>query len=49
MLQTPEMQKRFRDLSMAPIGDTREQFGAFLKTELATWGNAVKLSGVEIQ
>jgi tripartite-type tricarboxylate transporter receptor subunit TctC len=49
MLKTPEMHKRFQDLSMAPIGDTREQFGAFLKAELATWGEAVKFSGVKIE
>jgi tripartite-type tricarboxylate transporter receptor subunit TctC len=49
MLKTPEMHKRFEDLSMAPIGDTREQFGAFLKAELATWGEAVKFSGVKIE
>ncbi len=49
MLKTPEMQKRFQGLSMVPIGDTREQFGAFLKAELARWGRAVKLSGVIVE
>ena len=49
MLKTSEVQKRFRDLSMAPIGDTREQFGAFLKTEFATWGKAVKISGAVLE
>jgi tripartite-type tricarboxylate transporter receptor subunit TctC len=49
MLETSEMHKRFQDLSMAPIGDTREQFGAFLRAELATWGEAVKLSGAKIE
>jgi tripartite-type tricarboxylate transporter receptor subunit TctC len=49
MLKTPEVQKRFQDLSMVPIGDTREQFGAFLKAELATWGKAVKLSGAKVE
>ena len=49
MLKTSEVQKRFQDLSMVPIGNTREQFGAFLKTELATWGKAVKLSGANVE
>ena len=49
MLKTPEAQKRFQDLSMVPIGDTREQFGAFLKAELAAWGKAVKLSGAKVE
>ncbi|MEK6592016.1 MAG: tripartite tricarboxylate transporter substrate binding protein [Pseudomonadota bacterium] len=47
-LKTPEMQKHFQGLGMVPIGDTREQFGAFLKVELARWEKAVKLSGAKI-
>ena len=49
MLKTSEAQKRFQDLSMVPIGDTREQFGVFLKAELTTWGEAVKLSGAKVE
>lgn len=49
MLKTPEVQKRFQDLSMVPIGDTRDQFNAFLKAELATWGEAVNLSGANVE
>jgi tripartite-type tricarboxylate transporter receptor subunit TctC len=47
-LETPVMQKRFQDLAMVSIGDTRDQFGAFLKAELARWGKAVKVSGAKI-
>lgn len=47
-LETPVMQKRFQDLGMVPIGDTRDQFGAFLKAELARWGRAVRLSGAKV-
>ncbi len=49
MLNTPEVRKRFQDLSMVLIGDTREQFDAFLKAELVTWGKAVKLSGADVE
>ena len=47
MLGTPEVQKRFHDLSMTTIENTREQFGVFLKAELARWGKAVELSGAK--
>ena len=49
MLGTPEVQKRFQDLSMVSIADTRDQFGAFLKVELARWGKAVELSGAKAE
>ena len=48
-LKTPEMQKRFQELSMVPIGDTREHFGEYLKTELAAWARAVKVSGAVVE
>jgi tripartite-type tricarboxylate transporter receptor subunit TctC len=47
-LNAPESQKRFRDLSMPTIGDSRAQFDAFLKAELERWGQAVKSSGAKI-
>jgi tripartite-type tricarboxylate transporter receptor subunit TctC len=47
-LKEPESQKRFRDLSMPTIGDSRAEFDAFLKAELARWGEAVKSSGAKI-
>lgn len=49
ILNTPEVKKRLDDLGMVPVGDSREHFGASLKTELATWGKAVKLSGVSVE
>ena len=32
-LKTPEVQRRFQDLAMPTIGDTRAEFEAFLKSE----------------
>ena len=48
-LATPEMKKRLYELSLVPIGDTREQFSAYLKSELAKWAQAVKVSGAKIE
>jgi len=47
-LKTPEIQKRFQDLAMPTIGDTRADFDAFLKNEYARWGKAVRLSGAKV-
>lgn len=47
-LNTPEMQKRFRELAMPTIGDTRAEFEAFLRTEYARWGEIVRISGAKI-
>ena len=42
------MQKRFEELAMAPIGDSRAEFDRFVKAELARWGTVVKMSGAKI-
>lgn len=47
-LAAPDVQKRFQDLSMPTIGDTRAQFDAFLKAEYARWEKAVKISGAKL-
>ena len=47
-LAAADVQKRFHDLSMPTIGDTRAQYDAFLKAEYARWGQAVKISGAKL-
>jgi len=47
-LNTPAMQKRFQDLAMISIGDSRTDFDRFVKAELVRWGKAVKDSGAKI-
>jgi tripartite-type tricarboxylate transporter receptor subunit TctC len=49
LLNTPESQKRFHDLFMPTIGDSRADFAAFLATEYERWGRAVKLSGARVE
>jgi tripartite-type tricarboxylate transporter receptor subunit TctC len=48
VLSMPDAQKRFQDLSISTIGDSRSEFESFLKTEFARWGRAVKVSGAKI-
>ena len=48
-LAAPEMKKRIAELLLVPVGDTREQFSAYLKTELVKWAHAVKISGAKAE
>ena len=48
LLAAPDVQARFKDLSMPTIADTRAHFEAFLKTEYERWGRAVKISGAKL-
>ena len=47
-LDQPEMQKRMSELAFVPVGDTPEQFTAFIKAENAKWAKAVKDSGAKV-
>ena len=49
ILAAPEMKKRIAELLLVPVGDTREQFGAYLKSELVKWAQAVKISGAKVE
>jgi tripartite-type tricarboxylate transporter receptor subunit TctC len=47
-LQTPETKTRFAQLLAEPVGNTPEQFGAFMKKELARYESVVKGSGARV-
>jgi tripartite-type tricarboxylate transporter receptor subunit TctC len=47
-LQTPETQTRFAQLMAEPVGNTPEQFGAFMKKELTRYETVVKASGARV-
>ena len=47
-LEQPEMQKRMSELAFIPVGDTPEQFTAFIRAENAKWAKAVKDSGAKV-
>ena len=48
IIATPDMQKRLIDMGFVPVGNSREQFGAFMKREHAAWQNAVQVSGAKV-
>ncbi len=47
-LQQPEVKARFGQLMAEPVGNSPEQFGAFMKQELAKYESVVKASGAKV-
>ena len=48
-LGTPDMRQRFADLGATPVGNTPEEFAAFIKREGAKWARAIKISGAKVE
>lgn len=42
VLASPEISKRFTDMGMEPLATTPEQFGAFVKQEIARWSPLIR-------
>ena len=47
-LNTPETKTRFASLLAEPVANTPEQFGAFMKSELAKYERVVKATGAKV-
>ncbi len=47
ILNQPDVKERLSTLAFTPVGDSRAQFAAYIKTEIAKWGKAVKDSGAK--
>ena len=47
-LQSPEARTRFAGLMAEPVSSTPEEFGAFMKAELAKYEQVVKASGAKV-
>lgn len=48
VLNSPEMQKFFRDRGAEPMPLTPDATGAFIAGEVTKWGEAVKQSGAQV-
>lgn len=46
ILRTAEVRQRMAALGAEPVGNTPEEFGAFLKAEMARWGKIIKQKGI---
>jgi tripartite-type tricarboxylate transporter receptor subunit TctC len=49
IINTPEMKERLAALAFTPVGDSRDEFGRFIKSEIARWGKAVRESGAKAE
>ena len=47
--KTPQMRERFSAMGADPVGNSPEQFAAFLKTEMAKWAKLVKAAGIRAE
>ena len=47
MLDSPEVKQKFNDLAFVAVGDSRAQFTAFVKSEIAKWSKVAKDSGAK--
>jgi tripartite-type tricarboxylate transporter receptor subunit TctC len=49
MARDPAFQKRFTDIGSTPIGDTPEQFRAFIQQQVQFWAKFFKDTGIQLQ
>lgn len=47
MLKLPDVRDRLNSLAFTAVGDTRAHYAAFIKSEIAKWGKAVRDSGAK--
>jgi tripartite-type tricarboxylate transporter receptor subunit TctC len=47
IINQPDVKERLATLAFTPVGDSRAQFAAYIKSEIAKWGKAVKDSGAK--
>jgi tripartite-type tricarboxylate transporter receptor subunit TctC len=48
IINMPDVKEKLIALGAEPVGDTPEQFGAYVKTEVAKWSDVVKKSGAKV-
>ena len=45
ILHMPDVRRRFFELGAEPVGNTPEEFAAYIQTEIVKWSKVVKDSG----
>ena len=49
IMSSPEMRERYVTLALEPVERSPQEFGEYVKSELAKWGKIIKVSGARIQ
>ena len=48
IVRLPDIQDKLRQMSAEPVGNTPEQFDAFVKAEIAKWGKVIRTLNLKI-
>lgn len=48
IMQAADIKQRLTEDGIVPVGNTREQFTAHIKSELVKWAKVIKQSGARI-
>ena len=48
-VNTPDLRTRLQDQGADPVGNTPEQYTAFIQNEIAKWGKVIKAAGIKGQ
>jgi tripartite-type tricarboxylate transporter receptor subunit TctC len=46
-LNSPDLKQRLQDLGADPVGNTPEQYTAFMQNEIAKWAKVIKAAGIK--
>ena len=46
-LNAPEVRRRLQELGADPVGNTPEQYTAFMQNEIAKWGKVIRAAGIK--
>lgn len=47
MLNSPDVRERLQGLGADPVGNTPEQYTAFMQNEIAKWDEVIKAAGIK--
>jgi tripartite-type tricarboxylate transporter receptor subunit TctC len=46
-INAPDVQEKLKSLGADPVGNTPEQYAAFMQSEIAKWGKVIKAAGIK--
>jgi tripartite-type tricarboxylate transporter receptor subunit TctC len=46
-VKSPDVQERLKGLGADPVGNTPEQYSAFMQNEIAKWAKVIKAAGIK--